>query len=173
MILGAVLTGGASTRMGADKGALLAGVSVAALEAAGVDDVVRIGGATGDIADDHPGEGPLGGILTALRRSPADAVVVVLACDLPLIDGPTVAAVVAALGPDDDVAAPAGEPLCAAYRRATSLPVLERLFADGERSPRRALASLRSADVVVPDPSRLADADTPDVLGTLRRAEHE
>lgn len=148
--------------MGTDKGLLMADVAVAALRAAGIGEVVRIGGAAGDIPDDHPGEGPLGGILTALRRSTGD-VVVVLACDLPAIDGPTVAAVLAALGPDDDAAAPAGEPLCAAYRR-SCLPGLERLFADGERSPRRALASLRVRTVEVPDRSRLFDADVPEEL---------
>lgn len=164
---GAVLTGGASTRMGADKGLLLAHVAVDALRAAGIDDVVTIGGAAGTVADGFPGEGPLGGVITALRCSSSD-VVVVLACDLPLVDGPTVEALLAGLRPEDDAAAPAGEPLCAAYRR-SCLPVLERLFDDGERSPLRALAALRVAEVTVPDPTRLADADTPDVLGTLTR----
>ena len=159
MASGAVLTGGASRRMGTDKAALMAHVAVAALRDAGIDEVVKIGGVTGDVPDDHPGEGPLGGIITALRQS-SDDVVMVLACDLPLIDGSTVAAVVAALGPDDDAAAPHGEPLCAAYRR-SCLPMLERLFADGERSPRRALSSLRVATVEVPDPTRLADRDAP------------
>lgn len=162
MVSGAVLTGGASTRMGMDKAMLMAHVAVAALEAAGVREVVTIGGAAGELPDDHPGEGPLGAIITALRRAPDDAVVV-LACDLPLIDGPTVAAVLAALGPGDDAAAPRGEPLCAVYRR-SCLPTLERLFSEGERSPRRALAALRVATVDVPDPSRLTDADTPDQL---------
>jgi len=159
MASGAVLTGGASRRMGTDKAALMAHVAMAALRDAGIDEIVRIGGDAGDVPDDHPGEGPLGGILTALRQS-ADDVVMVLACDLPSIDGPTVAAVLAALGPGHDVAAPPGEPLCAAYRR-SCLPVLERLFADGERSPRRAVSSLTVATVEVPDPSRLIDRDTP------------
>lgn len=146
--------------MGTDKGLLMGHVAVAALREAGVQDVVKIGGPAGDVPDDHPGEGPLGAIITALRRAPAGDVVMVLACDLPSIDGSTVTAVLAGLGPDDDVAAPPGEPLCAAYRRAC-LPALERLFAAGERSPRRALSSLRVACVDVPDPTRLIDRDTP------------
>ena len=157
--------------MGTDKAVLMAHVAVAALSEAGIDEVVRIGGAAGDVVDDHPGEGPLGGIITALRHA-SDDVVMVLACDLPSIDGPPVAAVLGALGPHHDVAAPPGEPLCAAYRRAC-LPVLERLFDAGERSPRRALSSLRVATVEVPDPARLIDVDAPttDVLGTLNRPE--
>ena len=163
LMSGAVLTGGDSTRMGRDKGMLLGDVAVGALRSAGIDDVVRIGGVAGDGRDDHPGEGPLGGILTALRRSTVE-IVVVLACDLPLIDGPTVRAVVDGLGPADAVACPPGEPLCGAWRRALALPVLERLWEDGERSPRRALAGLRVSSVDVPDPSKLADADSPDAL---------
>jgi molybdopterin-guanine dinucleotide biosynthesis protein A len=161
---GAVLTGGTSSRMGRDKGLLLGDVAVGALRAAGIDDVVRIGGVAGDVLDDHPGEGPLGGILTALRRASSADVVVVLACDLPLIDGPTVRAIVEALGPADAVACPPGEPLCGAWRPGLARPVLERLFTEGERSPRRALAGLRVALVDVPDPTRLADADTPGAL---------
>jgi molybdopterin-guanine dinucleotide biosynthesis protein A len=76
--------------MGRDKallvvdGTTMASRVAAALRAAGADDVCCIGMAVpGEafVADDHPGEGPLGGVLTALRWSPA-GVVVVAACDL-------------------------------------------------------------------------------------------
>src|SRR6185436_398763 len=93
---GAVLTGGASQRMGTDKalidvdGRALA-LSVAdALRSAGATRVLAVGGdlvalrglGLEAIPDQHAGEGPLGGILTALEATDED-VVVVLACDLP------------------------------------------------------------------------------------------
>src|SRR5687768_5401850 len=96
---GAVLTGGASRRMGADK-ALVEGDGLAmarraadALWAAGATEVMAVGGdaqALGRLSlevvrDLHPGEGPLGGILTALAATDED-VVVVLACDLVAAD---------------------------------------------------------------------------------------
>src|SRR5262245_38669006 len=102
---GAILTGGASTRMGRDKatdvevdGRPLVRCVADALVAAGADEVLAIGGDAGKLAaagldvvpDAHPGEGPLGGILTALRRARNDTVVV-LSCDLAWLDAATVA----------------------------------------------------------------------------------
>jgi len=82
--------------MGADKatmvldGASMAQRAVAAVRAAGVTTVVTVGGdAAGlaGVADDHlgdlfPGEGPLGGVVTAVLQWPGQTFVVV-ACDLP------------------------------------------------------------------------------------------
>ena len=73
------------------------------LEAAGCDPVVLVGGDVAllerfgrrIIADEWPGEGPLGGVLTALRALGSDGVVVA-ACDLPWLDVDTVRAVVGA-----------------------------------------------------------------------------
>ena len=104
---GAVLTGGASRRMGTDKalvevdGRALALRVADALRAAGASRVVAVGGdlerlqALGleAVPDLHPGEGPLGGILTALAATDQD-VVVVLACDLPAADPSAITAVV-------------------------------------------------------------------------------
>src|SRR5690606_29522274 len=98
--VGAVLCGGASRRMGRDKALLVIGGRPLArrvagsLRAAGAAAVVAIGGDEGGlraaglevVPDDRPGEGPLGGLVTALRwaarRQPPAAAVVVLACDL-------------------------------------------------------------------------------------------
>ena len=84
---GAVLAGGASSRMGADKAFIAVGGvpmvlrAVTALRAAGADPVAVVGGdgprlqglGLSYISDRYPGEGPLGGIITALgaRRRPA------------------------------------------------------------------------------------------------------
>jgi len=107
-VAGAVLTGGTSRRMGRDKATLeIDGVAMArrvadALIAAGCAPVVAVGGDATRLGaigipvvdDDWPGEGPLGGIITALRHSER-AAVVVAACDLPWLDAPTIERLVA------------------------------------------------------------------------------
>ncbi len=163
--------------MGADKALLdvdgrpLALTVARALRAAGAEPVVAVGGdlegltAVGlrAVPDLHPGEGPLGGVLTALQAVDAD-VVVVLACDLPDVDADVVRAVVTALGDDDDVAAPRHddrlELLHAAYRQRAE-PVLAAAFAAGERALHRAAQGLRIAAVTDLPPQALADADEP------------
>jgi molybdenum cofactor guanylyltransferase len=176
---GAVLTGGASTRMGTDKallvveGRALASVAAAALADAGAAEVLAIGGdldalrALGLDArpDEHPGEGPLGGIITALGVATHD-ITVVLACDMPAIDRPAVAALVAALqaDPDADMAAARDgdrlQVLTAAYRSRVR-PVLEARFDEGERAVRRATESLVVVAVDDLEPATLADVDRP------------
>lgn len=99
--VGYVLAGGKSTRLGTDKVVLpysggtlltrtveLAGRFCAEVWISGRNP----GGAGPDrpwIEDEEPGLGPLGGILTGLVR--LDRPLLVLACDLPLLDGDTVA----------------------------------------------------------------------------------
>jgi molybdopterin-guanine dinucleotide biosynthesis protein A len=162
--------------MGTDKallevdGRALARTAADALLAAGADRVVAVGGDRPglealDLAvvdDQHPGEGPLGGILTALAASTED-VVVVLACDLPNPDPAAITVVVEALD-DGDVAAPfhdgRRELLHAAYHRRAE-PVLAAAFAAGERAPHRAVAGLTVVEVVGLPARALADADEP------------
>jgi molybdopterin-guanine dinucleotide biosynthesis protein A len=171
--------------MGRDKALLPVGdppapmaVRVAgALAAGGCPDITCIGGDLDALAalglnaraDDHPGDGPLGGVLTALRVA-ALPVVVVLACDLPAIDGATVRGLVAALvgAPGAQVAAPLVDGHlqvhAAAYRR-TAHAALGAAFADGERSITRALAALEVVAVTHLDAASLRDVDSPDDLG--------
>jgi len=160
-VAGAVLTGGASRRMGRDKATLeIDGVAMArrvadALIAAGCAPVVAVGGdatrlgAIGiPVVDDHwPGEGPLGGIITALRHSER-AAVVVAACDLPWLDAPTIERLVATAveHPDADVvhaASPAMEPLCALWRP-RALHTLSAALAGGTRAVHDAIALLHA-----------------------------
>jgi len=172
--------------MGRDKalvevaGRPLARIAADALTGAGATRVCCIGGDTDAltalglevVADRHPGEGPLGGLLTAFTDPVArpDEPVMVLTCDLPGIDPVVVAAVVACLldHDDADVAAPtvAGRPqlLTAAYRPDRVLPVARRAFVAGARAVRAGLAGLRIVDVTGIAPERLDDADTPDDL---------
>lgn len=124
------------------------------------------------VADDHPGEGPLGGVLTALRTAPAGVeLVLVVACDL-LAPSPTAlrATVTAlAIGGGDvavpDVADVAGRQPAwhhAAWHRRAEGP-LRAQFEAGERSLRRAVAAAGLDVVRVEgiDPEACADADEP------------
>ena len=150
---GAVLCGGQSRRFGRDKatylhnGTPLAKISLLALREAGASEVFSIGGdadALGDmgfsaVPDEHPGEGPLGGIICALRQAAlrqaasadepsvedtdgkardsrtqdgsSEDICAVLACDLPWASASTVSEVVKELASDSNLNAvlPIGE----------------------------------------------------------------
>ena len=127
-VFGAVLCGGASRRMGVDKATMpVDGVAMArrvadALAAAGCSPVSAIGGDPAElgrlglelIVDRYPGDGPLGGILTALAVQAPAAVV---ACDLPGLRAATVTSLLDALGDHDAAIAfsDRAEPLCAVW----------------------------------------------------------
>lgn len=160
---GAVLAGGASTRMGVDKSTLFTARVVAALEAAGAAEVLVIS------EDDDPGHGPLGGVATALRRARHE-VVAVLACDLPDVQPAGIRAVVDALTDDVDAALPPGEPLHAAWRR-SARPVVLAAIERGDLAVRAALDHLRTVEVPV-DTRWLRNVNTPaDLVQTGSMAE--
>lgn len=188
-IAGAVLTGGASRRMGRDKalvdveGRALAARVADVIRAAGIHDVVAIGGdvaALTDVGfvvvpDDHPGVGPLGGIATALRHVDGSAsAVLVVACDLPRLDVETVSRIVRSWsetskrGDADVVAASTGrlEPLCAVWSVDRCRGVTDRAIARGERSVHRVLDELTCRTVDV-SPAALHNANRPDDLTDL------
>jgi len=102
------------------------------------------------IPDRYPGEGPLGGILTALAHSTADWNLVV-ACDMPSLSAEFLAALLDAAEPAGAAALlPVGsggrpEPLCAVYHRRDLAP-LERAFARGTR---KILAAVEEAEIEV------------------------
>jgi len=173
--------------MGRDKafidvhGRPLAAVARDALLQAGATEVLAVGGDAAKleglglqpVPDDHPGDGPLGGIITGLRAA-ANPVVVVLACDLLFVDAATVRRLARALGDPSgtadqptDVAVPVvgqvPQILAAAWRRG-SLDALQRAFDLGIRSPREALSDLRVREVRGVAPRLLLDADSPEDL---------
>lgn len=176
---GAVLCGGASRRMGKDKALVVVdGRSMArrvadALSVGGCSAVAAIGGDESAlialglrwVPDAHPGEGPLGGVLTALDTSAADAVLVA-ACDLPWLSSETVAMLVeAAAGAADVVIARTDrlEPMCAVWR-STTVDVVRDVFQQGGRAVAAALDRLVVEAVPVPA-SDLRNVNTP---GDLR-----
>ena len=109
------------------------------------------------VSDDHPGEGPLGGILTALRAA-APGPVLVMACDLPWIDAHTVETVLAAAAAEPSEPPPRAhvfmacaaqrEPLCAVWTPAAANE-LQLVFDAGERAVHRAAAGLVVREVQV------------------------
>jgi len=175
-VAGAVLAGGASSRMGRPKafievgGQTLLDRAVAALSDAGANPIVVVGGdrraveAAGHrfVPDEHPGEGPLGGIISALGAADTE-LVVVLACDLLEASPLAVTRLIAALG-TADVAVPVvdghAQWLHAVWRRSAER-TLRTAFDRGERAPRRALNGLVDVEVFGGSPSWYADADTP------------
>jgi molybdenum cofactor guanylyltransferase len=174
---GAVLLGGASRRYGTDKAlALHGGVAMGAcmievLRAAGASDVITVGGADRgfDVVhhpDLHPGEGPLGGLLTVLAK-PSQPVIVLVACDMPYLNAATVRrlAQTAHQHPESDAIVAKTdrrEPLCAAYRAESCRPVAEKLFAAGTRSLQEFLACLKVLELVLDDFAEVRNVNSPE-----------
>ncbi len=166
--------------MGADKafvavdGVAMVERVAAALRGAGAASVVAVGGdlarlrAAGlvTVADPHQGEGPLGGLLTALEA--AAGPVVVVATDMPWLTAATVRAVIDGLAADPSAAVAAAvgtrrEPLCAAWRPERSVATVRAEFAAGERAVHRVMDRLAVVDVPVA-PHSVRNANHPDDL---------
>lgn len=118
------------------------------------------------IPDLYPGEGPLGGILTALAHTRASWNLVA-ACDMPELTGAFLASLFdAAQSADADVLLPQGpsgrpEPLCAVYH-ARGRRVLEAAFQGGERKVMRALDGLRRTILPVAEILHFQNVNTPE-----------
>jgi molybdopterin-guanine dinucleotide biosynthesis protein A len=162
--------------MGTDKALVeVEGVAMAervatALDGAGCRPVAFVGGDRTSLArfgrrilaDHWPGEGPAGGVLTALQELDDD--VVVAACDLPFLDARSVHAVLGAAGsagPEVDVVVATTqrrEPMLAWWRRAAT-PVMEELWRAGGRALHEVLAGLTVREVPV-DADALRNVNT-------------
>jgi molybdopterin-guanine dinucleotide biosynthesis protein A len=140
-----------------------------AMTRAGCESVVAVGPlplAAGleHVADLHPGEGPLGGILTALQAT-GGAPTLVAACDLPWLDAASLALIIEAAGRGEDVVVARSsrlEPMCALWQPSAA-PKLQAVFDGGERAVHRAMATLDVVEVDLPD-SVLANVNAPDDL---------
>lgn len=178
---GYVLCGGASRRMGRDKALVpVDGVAMAlraadALAAAGAVRVVAVGGdaeALGALGlstcpDRWPGEGPLGGLVTALHDEEPRAapIAVVLSCDLTDPDPTAIAGTVRARHEEGaDAAVPVVDGrhqwLHAAWDRRVG-GILADVFGAGERSLAGAALSLRVTTFHGIDAAAVHDADRP------------
>ncbi|HUG03428.1 MAG TPA: NTP transferase domain-containing protein [Steroidobacteraceae bacterium] len=188
-LYGLVLTGGRSRRMQADKAALAYGsrpqlalafdllsprvdaawISVRADQAA---DALRA--RFPQIVDGSIGEGPIAGIVAAQGHEQT-AAWLILACDLPFLDGATLDRLIADRDPARQATAFRSvhdglpEPLCAIYEPASREPIL-RYVAAGGSCPRRFLLA---QDTLLLDPvnaQALDNANTPQDLAAVRAA---
>lgn len=174
-VVGAVLCGGASRRMGSPKPAVpwngvpMASRVAAALVAGGCTDVVAIGGDPDIVgplglrlvADTMPGEGPLPAVADALRLADGRPVVIV-SCDVPRLSPRTVERLIdsASTGHPVTIATTDRiEPLCAVWQQAAQSVVASAVTAGG-RSIRDVIRRLDACLVAVPV-DELRNVNTP------------
>jgi molybdopterin-guanine dinucleotide biosynthesis protein A len=182
MLVGVVLTGGSSRRMGRTKalieveGVPMASIVAGALADAGCKTVVALGGDPEELSeldiavlpDEHPGQGPLGGVISALGTCPREVTgALVVACDLPWISCTELLPLVDAArdNPATEVVVARTtrlEPACAVWNL-RCLPVLRESFASGERALHPVIARLSSIEVAV-DARAMRNVNTPSDL---------
>ncbi|HEY5761392.1 MAG TPA: NTP transferase domain-containing protein [Steroidobacter sp.] len=180
-LFGLVLAGGASTRMQRDKAAieyhgqsqlhwtfhLLSHVCAATFVSVRPDqreEPTRVG--LPQIVDRQPGIGPIAGISAALHAHPKAAWLVV-ACDLPFLNEPTLRYLVEHRDPrrlatafnssHDDLP----EPLCAIWEPAAREPLLAHVAA-GKQCPRKFLINADTLLLALPDARALDNVNTSD-----------
>ena len=173
---GYVLVGGRSSRMGRDKarlpyrGGALAEWVARAVELA-AQNVTLVGNPElGGIPDLYPGEGPLGGILTALQHTRHETTAdwsLIVACDMPEVSAGFLQRLLAAAEASGaDALLPAGpsgklEPLCAVYHR-RALAAMGRHFARGVRKVTAALQGVPTVCISVPELAPFQNVNTPE-----------
>ena len=170
--------GGRSSRMGRDKallpfrgGVLAQTVARAVSEAAGsatlLGDLVRYASLGYSVISDlYPGEGPLGGILAALRHTGADWNLIT-ACDMPQLHPKALRGLLktaAESGADAPLpVSPGGrpEPLCALYHRRCLEPFTA-AFGAGVRKVTVALDTVRTVRLPMAEVSLFQNVNTPE-----------
>ena len=163
-IVGYVLAGGGSTRFGQDKALaeidgkpmltrmceLLAGATTEVRVVAVPGKYASLG--IESVADRWPGEGPLGGIITALKHKEADDSQcewnLMVSCDMPFLTREWIAFLARrAASSEAQVVLPRShhglEPLCACYKT-NGAAALQAVFEAGERKVTRALQQLKT-----------------------------
>ncbi len=179
----AVLAGGRSRRMGRTKaliavdGRAMADRVIDAARSVGADPVVLIGGDPTElsglgatvIADLHPGDGPVAGVLGALRHfeGVADRVLV-LPCDLAYVSAETLLPLLHAEAGDGFssvwvAATDRLEPMCAIWS-VDAAERVQQMFDAGERALHRVIGELPHVAVTV-DEHGLLNINTPADLG--------
>ena len=184
-LLGLVLAGGKSERMGRDKALLEFGGEAQAVRAArlleGCCAQVFISARAGQgrealgwpvLEDRFTGIGPMGGILSALEARP-EAAWLVLGCDLPFVTPRILEALLEGRDPwrpasafrDPDSGLP--EPLCAVWEPRSGTDLLGALAA-GMSCPRRVLGLGSACLLDLPEPGALANINRPEELEAAR-----
>ncbi len=189
-VYGLVLAGGHSTRMKRDKAtltyhgrtqlewamSLLEGRVTRAFVSIrpGQSDPVRA--QFEQIVDTHEGLGPIAGILAAQARYP-EAAWLVLACDLPFLDGATLDHLLAGRDPERQATAYRSshpnhpkhnglpEPLCAIYEPSSREAILAHV-ASGRDCPRKFLINADTKLLDQPNSRALDNVNTPEEYGS-------
>ncbi len=184
----AVLAGGSSRRMGRDKALIEIDGDAMVLRVvdearrAGAREVLVVGRPPGawpgvvSVPDRYPGEGPLGGVITALGLI-STQILVLMPCDLLSPSSSAVREVVAELDgresgdPADAVVPLVGDRLqyVQTAMRVSLAAQLEERFAAGERSIRGGLHGAAVVEAVFEDSTWFADADEPGDLPIASR----
>ncbi len=174
-----MLAGGQGRRLGGrDKAAIAVGGRTLldrAVEAcSGADEVIVVGphrttrSPVRWAREEPPGSGPLAGLAAGLEATTSDPdVVMLLAVDLPSIDGDTVTRLVSELTGGTDAAVVFdgqgwAQPLVAAYRAEPLRAALRQLGDPRDRAVRAVLPLLHVTEIA--DDAAAADIDTPDDL---------
>ena len=191
-IIGAILTGGTSGRMGTDKSRLRIGGRrvlgrLCELLADRTGQAIIVGQQPEgqDIPacarwhpDITPGLGPLGGIATALQVAASEDQswgICVAACDMPLVQGDLLDHLLTGRNPDAPATVPLNpasgrlEPLFAVYEP-QSLQSIKQALDSGERSVTDWLESAGAYRLTIPGElaDQLANVNTPNDLGAIR-----
>ena len=123
------------------------------------------------VIDQYDGIGPIAGVLSAMDEDPLSSWLV-LACDLPNIDGETIAKLLEFYsGQHPFVAYKSShdglpEPLCAIFTPACR-PIIDGFVADGMVCPRKMLIRSNTLLLEQPNPAALDNMNTPDdLIGT-------
>ena len=184
-----VLAGGRSARMGRDKAAIMIGgqnllARTVALAAQYADDVLV--GVREPVLDDTRaafqtlpdagvGAGPMDSILAALQHDP-NADWLVLACDMPLLDAPTLSALVRAADTHRSASAVAiadssgtlPEPLCAIWRAPMRAAIIA-AFEQDRRCARKCLINVDAQLVPQVSAAALLNMNTSDDVQAAKR----
>jgi len=183
---GVVLNGGQSSRMGEPKGEMqflgrrLMEGPIEALRESGASELIVVGGerpywvgnGVSHVPDRYPGDGPLGGVITALDVA-GEENIVVLANDLMNIDQLTIRKILAHVNaPHTVVPVVEGHrQVLAALWHSSVLPALCEVYGSGIRSLQSALQQIDVIEICDLDGNRFVNANTPsdiiDYIATL------
>lgn len=187
---GYVLAGGSSRRMGVDKAFLPVSSQTAVehqcllLQDLCPDGVFIVGRnkelfdslSWGHLEDQGGGQGPLDGIATALNHAQS-GIALILAVDLFMVTKDDFVALYLAISQSeddvvyaystDDTRIEVNQPLCSAWRVSSTLDIVNRSVAAGERKVSDVVGGLRTTRVLVPF-SHLANFNSPEDFSRLK-----
>ncbi len=175
-ITGAVLCGGASSRMGRDKATLdlrgrpMVQWVVDAMKEAGAKTVVALGDRPDlqlpVLVDREPGSGPLGAIIGAIEQY---GTLLVCPCDVPMVSSQLLREIISSAGAAKEpvVLAHSGhlEPLIGLYKE-ESLELLKIGYSKGARGPKMAL-NIQDYHTVHVAPDCVQNVNTPEDFESL------